>query len=374
MPSSQPQTDLSISCDIFCDVIDNFGDAGVCWRLAKQLAIRTGWSVRLIIDQIGLIDRLHPDRQSRPENLMLVEWDAAAAAFRIPDVVIEAFGCHLPDNYLASLRATQRKIAWVNLEYLSAEKWIEGCHQLMSPDPVSGKPKFFFFPGFSDLSGGLIHEPGLESSLHPFRDPEHGRQWLQSIGIATGEHERLISLFAYPDSPVRQLFRQFKHGSMPTHYLLAGGSSNDDLQKILTYAALEGVRASPLPFLPQDDFDRLLASCEINFVRGEDSFIRAQWIAKPFVWQTYRQGDGAHHIKLSAFLNHYLSDCEKNVAGSIRDLHLAWNGVQDWHEGLGGAFIDHQAVITSHNRHWAKLIGSNGNLAENLAAFCESKL
>lgn len=367
-------TNPKVSCDLFCRVIDNFGDAGVCWRLARQLADHCGWSVRLVIDQITLIDRLHPDLQTRPKNVLVVEWSTLALTSQVPNVVIEAFGCYLPEPYLTLLRTTQQKFAWVNLEYLSAEGWIEGCHRLMSPDPVTGKPKYFFFPGFTSLSGGLIREPKIDVNLAAFRAADFRHRWLQSIGIETHENERMISLFAYPGSPLSQLFRQFSTDPQPVHCLLAGGMDEYDLQKNIDNAAAKDVRVSRLPFLPQDDYDRLLASCEINFVRGEDSFVRSQWIGNPFIWQAYRQQEETHHGKLSAFLDQYLLHCDVNVAEVVRCLHMSWNDALPWRDGIWEQFIANRAGVAEHNQKWGGRLALNGNLAENLAAFCESKL
>ena len=55
--------------------------------------------------------------------------------------------------------------------------------------------------------------------------------------------------------------------------------------------------------LTQHDFDHLLWACDLNFVRGEDSLVRALWAGQPFVWQIYPQHDDAHHAKLEAFLD-----------------------------------------------------------------------
>ncbi len=57
-----------------------------------------------------------------------------------------------------------------------------------------------------------------------------------------------------------------------------------------------------LPFLPQHKYDDLLASCDLNFVRGEDSFVRAQLAGRPLVWHIYPQAEDAHLTKLQAFL------------------------------------------------------------------------
>ena len=39
--------------DIFCSVVDNYGDIGVCWRLARQLSSELEQSVRLWVDDLA---------------------------------------------------------------------------------------------------------------------------------------------------------------------------------------------------------------------------------------------------------------------------------------------------------------------------------
>ena len=56
-----------------------------------------------------------------------------------------------------------------------------------------------------------------------------------------------------------------------------------------------------------------------NFVRGEDSLVRALWAGKPFVWQIYPQHDGAHWDKLTAFLDGL------SAPAVVRAWHLFWN-------------------------------------------------
>ena len=48
----------SLSWDIFCTVVDNYGDIGVCWRLARQLAAEHGFAVRLWVDDLASFARL----------------------------------------------------------------------------------------------------------------------------------------------------------------------------------------------------------------------------------------------------------------------------------------------------------------------------
>ena len=108
--------------------------------------------------------------------------------------------------------------------------------------------------------------------------------------------------------------------------------------------------AYALPLLPQSSFDRLLWACDVNFVRGEDSFVRAQWAGRPFVWQIYPQTEEAHLVKLEAFLSRYLDGFEKSAV--VRRCWQAWNG----RGNIASAWPDFAAqrkAIEQHGKVWA---------------------
>lgn len=368
------ETRKSLRCDLFCKVIDNFGDAGVCWRLARQLVERQGWSVRLIIDRPELIDQLAPglpDRAGMPE---VVSWARALDENEAPDIVIESFGCFLPERYLQKIRQKTPPPVWINLEYLTAEAWIDGYHGLPSPDPKSGIAKYFFFPGFSAKSGGLLREDSLDRIAADMADVDLRRTWLRGIGVEYASGTRLISLFCYDNSPIDALFADCIRDENPVQFLLPAGLPQENLQRILDRATFYGIRATLLPFLAQDDYDRLLASCTLNFVRGEDSFVRAQWAGKPFIWQAYRQSEGTHHVKLAAFLDRYLVGLAAAPSKALRTAHRAWNGIEEWPTGLWANLMNERSEVDRHNTRWVNALAGNGNLAENLAVFCRAKL
>lgn len=367
-----PRTDALplLRCDIFCNVIDNFGDAGVCWRLARELADITDWRVRLIIDRPELIGRLAG--APVPDSVEVSDWRDSGK--HVADIVIEAFACQIPPDYLDRMRLRSPSPVWINLEYLSAEAWIEDCHSLPSPEPSSGIAKYFYFPGFTAGSGGLIREHRLDALRDDMRHPGYRDTWLaETLGLEKTD-DCLVSLFCYPDSPLDALFAEWRRSPRPVHCLLADGLTEPHLQKILANATRSGIRITRLPFMPQDAYDRLLAACDVNFVRGEDSFVRAQWAGKPFVWQAYRQSEGTHLVKLDAFLGRYLAALPPETAQTVGELHSGWNGGARWQEGIWSRFLSKALELAAHNVRWSETLRKHGNLAENLAVFCQSKL
>jgi uncharacterized repeat protein (TIGR03837 family) len=129
---------MQLHWDIFCRVIDNYGDIGVCWRLARQLADEHGKKVRLWVDDLSPLKQLCPEIDTNSERqfwqeIEIIHWTEKLTADRVADVVIEAFACDVPEVYLQKMAAASPKPSWINLEYLTAESWAEDCHSMASP-------------------------------------------------------------------------------------------------------------------------------------------------------------------------------------------------------------------------------------------------
>jgi hypothetical protein len=154
--------------DIFCRVVDNYGDIGTCWRLVQQLADEHQADVRLWVDNLGSFARLCPaisidaiEQHVGPIEIRL--WPADFPIVEVADVVIEAFACEIPSTYVTAMARRTVAPVWINLEYLSAEAWVEDCHLLASPHSTLPLTKYFFFPGFTPRTGGLLRERDLLS-------------------------------------------------------------------------------------------------------------------------------------------------------------------------------------------------------------------
>ncbi len=273
--------------DLFCRVVDNFGDIGVTWRLARDLAAR-GCRVRLIVDDGRALVWMAPQGDALSAGVEVLPWPGPAAP---GDVVVEAFGCELPPAFVRAMAAARPAAPlWINLEYLSAEAYVERSHGLPSPQR-DGQTRWFFFPGFTAPTGGLLREPGLRAEQAAF----DSAAWLAARGWQARPGEQTVSLFCYANPALPALLQWLAR--RPTLLFVTPGPAQQQVP-----ATLPGVRQVRLPWLSQPDYDRLLWSCDLNFVRGEDSLVRALWAGRPFVWQAYPQHDGAHHAKVDALL------------------------------------------------------------------------
>lgn len=329
--------------DVFCRVIDNFGDIGVCWRLVAQLAA-LGHRVRLWVDDASALQWMAP--QGCP-GVELRAWGSPPPSPEepAPDVMVEAFGCEIAPEFIAysayqsSARGQESsKPVWINLEYLSAEAYVERNHRLPSPilsGPAAGWTRWFFYPGFTPGTGGLLREPDLMARREAFDRSAWRAEHAAAFGLGDGcAEQRWVSLFCYEPAALPELLR---HGqTRPTQLLVTPGRPTAAVRTALAEGCdqdigqmglqrlsekREQLSISYLLHRPQPAFDEMLWACDFNAVRGEDSLVRALWAGQAFVWQIYPQHDNAHHDKLWAFLDWL------EAPASLRQFHATWNGL-----------------------------------------------
>jgi uncharacterized repeat protein (TIGR03837 family) len=362
--------------DIFCKIVDNFGDIGVCWRLARQLQQEHGLQVRLWVDDMTTAQRLIPELDLLQlsqicASVEIKHWHAQADFSQAADVVIEAFACDLPAQYLTVMRAQKSK--WVNLEYLSAEDWVVDFHA--KPSPKQGLTRYFYFPGFVEQSGGLIREQNLKLNQPPPTRQLDAQAPIWDYLQLTQTSSLKVSLFCYPHAPIASLFDVMANAQSPITCLIPESSI---LPTVAEYFGKQTVKVGDslqqqqlnvriLPFLSQAQYDLLLAACDINFVRGEDSWVRAIWAKNPFVWQPYRQEEQAHLPKLEAFLTQFYS--QSPSADAVRAMHQAWVSGQI-STLIWDNYMNTLQITTQHTNHMSQQLAVQPDLATRLVDFC----
>lgn len=367
--------------DIFCTVVDNFGDIGVTWRLARQLVAEHALEVRLWVDDLRAFERICPDidtqaAQQWQEGVDVRHWSADWSHADAADVVIAAFACQLPSAYMDAMAAREKSPLWLNLDYLSAEDWVIGCHGLPSVK-YKNVQKYFFFPGFQKATGGLLRESGLLEQRRNFQqDPVAQQTFLQGLGIDRAQDAQLISLFAYENAGLASWLNVLAADPALTHVLVPEGRILGDVERWLGVEGLAAgalhVRGSltvqVLPFVRQDQYDRLLWSCDFNAVRGEDSFVRAQWAGRPLLWHIYRQDEDIHLDKLEAFLTLYTKGLSEAACEAISGLWRAWNAGHD----MAGHWLSvrkHWPELQKHAEAWCLEQALQADLAAALVQF-----
>lgn len=379
---------------LFCKVVDNFGDIGICWRLARQLVDEHDIDVTLWVDDLRSFQRICPPLRSDAVHQLMAgvtvrHWrdqEGVFTATEVADIVIEFFGCDLPPGYITAMTEKTPQPVWINLEGLSAEEWVEGCHTLSSP-PRQSLLKYFFYPGFTSKTGGLLREAGLAQERRQFQsDPLAMAAFLASLGVTASEMATTkVSLFCYPQAPVAALLDAWQRSAHAVTCLVPEGVAQAAVEAFLAAPALPGavktqsaLTVRVVPFLAQPAYDQLLWACDVNFVRGEDSFVRAQWAGRPFVWHIYAQDENLHHKKLRAFLQRYASDLASLTSFSLHwneataaldaELNSAVQAVTNW-PAQWAAFQAEMGHMSRRAVDWEDQMAAHGDLAGNLLQF-----
>lgn len=354
--------------DMFCRVVDNFGDIGVSWRLACQLADEHDISVTLWVDDLSVAGKIF--REGHPK-VQIQHWTAEADFSDVASVVIETFSCGLPERYQQAMSV---RTFWLNVDYLSAEDWVEGFHGRPSPQ-ANGLVRYFIYPGFNAQTGGLLRESFLPSIKHQAEQSTQAT-W-QHLGLVPLPDVINLSLFCYAHAPIKSLLDSLANSAYPSRLIVSESVAAAvavvlDLNALYPGHSVQHLNCElvVIPFLSQRDYDLLLALCDVNFVRGEDSWMRAIWAAKPMIWLPYRQSENTHLQKLDAFLKHYLALANDEVKAQVTAVMQAWaTGVwsdEDWY-----VFISNREQVKQHSFAFANGLSQHPDLATNLVFFIE---
>jgi uncharacterized repeat protein (TIGR03837 family) len=293
----------------------------------------------------------------------VIRWAEPLPTLEPGAVVIEAFGCDPPAAFVARMAARPTPPVWINLEDLSAETFAERSHGLASPrlaEPGKGLAKWFYYPGFTAASGGLLRE------AHALDTGATG--WLAAQGVQVRSSERCVSVFAYADAPLEALLDRLD--DEPTLVLLAAGAAQAPGLALFDAERRRGphLRAHALPWFDQAGYDQVLRACDLNFARGEDSIVRAMWAGAPFVWQIYAQADGVHAAKLDALLDRLTARADAGLATRLRQLWRAWNGLAAWPAALPDARAWRHLSLA-----WRQSLADQSDLTSQLIGFAAAK-
>jgi len=357
-----------IACHLTCKVIDFFGDIGVAWRIAKQLKVDFNIEVHLLVDDLITTKRLIPSidlslQKQTINGINICHCDFSEDSTSLPpppDFVFNLFNIDLPHSYKTLIK--HKKSKYIAIEYLSAEPWVDNFHLKPSVDPQSGLIKTFFYPGFTNQTGGLIREKELFLRREAF-DQSRRKKLIQSLGGDPNLYS--VSLFYYPIQKIEVFLDVIDHIKKPAQFFIP--QYLFDLLKLKNN--YQFIHIIPYSFLNHDDFDNLLWSCDLNFVRGEDSWTRAIWAGKPFIWQPYIQQNNIHLIKLKAFLKRYCEACDQDLSEILIKIHDDWSN-NKFNEVLWRDFFKQQArleaFVLKQSHHYFK----EASFVESLVDYC----
>lgn len=349
--------DLNMHIGIVCKVIDNYGDAGFSLRLAKSLALQ-GHKVTLFHDHQATFQALYPHATVSGLTLFDATQDVLRADEHASlDLILEPFGSsseQTEHRFDLLLKQGFPETPWLLIDYLSAEEWVESFHLSNSVDPKSGHLTTFFYPGFTAKTGGLIH---CDYPKHLIRNSN--RQLNKQIKLF---------VFSYPNAPLAQLLLAsdgLNTAGSDIQVGLAGRTRPEEYSDWVT----------EIPFCPQNEFDELLVQFDVLFVRGEDSFVRAQLAGKPLIWQIYPTDDLAHTEKLMSFFKRYSAKLSTDCASALWNCWASWNCLEQ-----AGEFPEswknlqaHWLELNAHALEWRDQLMNGPELVKEVLIWHRAK-
>lgn len=392
---------------ILCKVVDNFGDIGFVYRLAKNLCkVNPSYQIRIITNDLKTFKMLAPELGNGGANIALFDSNDAAtcrAEFcqRPPRVILECFQCGRPDWLEEILFDGVTRAFIINIDYLTAEDYAEDFHKLKSGTRSALVKKINFMPGFTAKTGGLILDAAATNNCLQAKDCAGGAGIVGKTitegaaetasksknapatenGFITKTSGPQILMFSYPKD-FAPIIRAILRWNKAAQINLAQGAGKESFlaanENCLQDQKAGGLFVRQMPFLSQEEWDKNLYAQDILFVRGEDSLSRACLSGKPFVWQAYLQEDNYQLVKVRALLERMRPHFAPEDFAALENFWLLYNGAESsgkpktagaaMEEACYG-FLERSDKMKAGFEDFARSLFELGNFAERLDEF-----
>ena len=396
---------------ILCRVVDNYGDIGFVYRLARELSSLSSiekTQIRLIVSDLKSFNAMAlPPGISTSlavqnyNGWKVIDWNACAEGKcefteQPPKIILECFQCGRPewlDEILFSAQTTQT-VQIVNVEYLTAEDWADDFHLLKSGTRSALVKKINFMPGFTKKTGGLVLDKHFVSCVHSKTAAlECLKKYASKKTVALIEDTNLFRVIAFSyernfENEARALSEFAKNSGRKVQVLLAPGLGNAPFKKAA--AAFKNISVYDLEYLPQLAWDALLTLADFSFIRGEDSFSRACLSGIPFVWHAYPQEEEFQLVKAAAVLKRMEPFFSAGDMSLVKNVWLSYNrkpsvkmcdeACKVYNECTDAGYIPLLRILENYGGikksfgMFAQSLFANGNLAKNLLAFLQNSV
>lgn len=396
---------------ILCRVVDNYGDIGFVYRLARELSSLSSiekTQIRLIVSDLKSFNAMAlPPGVSTSlavqnyNGWKVIDWNACAEGKcefteHPPKIILECFQCGRPewlDEILFSAQTTQT-VQIVNVEYLTAEDWADDFHLLKSGTRSALVKKINFMPGFTKKTGGLVLDKNFVSCVHSKTVAlECLKKYASKKTVALIEDTNLFRVIAFSyernfENEARALSEFAKKSGRKLQVLLAPGLGNAPFKKAA--AAFKNISVYDLEYLPQLAWDALLTLADFSFIRGEDSFSRACLSGIPFVWHAYPQEEEFQLVKADAVLKRMEPFFSAGNMSLVKNVWLSYNrkpsvkmcdeACKVYYECTDAGYIPLLRILENYGGikksfgMFAQSLFANGNLAQKLLAFLQNSV
>lgn len=379
------------SIDIFCEVIDNYGDIGVIYRLAKELKRSyKEVKIRIILNKLEELLKINPKAKDLDyqeiDNIIYIKKYFLKKDLKklgVSDIIIEAFGCNIFKDYIDI--AKEKSKLWINLEYLSGEKWIENFHLKESLIDSKNLKKIFYMPGFTNKSGGIIVDETFIKRINYSKKNKYEvlGKYFPNISF----QDKIVgTIFSY-EKNFENLLVELNKMDKDIVLFLMGDKTQKSISKILKNNLIENcenfikydkIIIKNMDFLSQENYEELISASDFNFTRGEDSIVRALVLGKPFLWHIYLQENKVHMEKLNAFIDRFeesidLSNTEKDIFKKYKKLLRDYNDRDENSLELGNenysVLFENFSVIENICNKYSIFLNEKCNLIEKLKTY-----
>lgn len=298
------------SIDIFCDIIDNYGDIGFVYRLAKEITkqdkslfirvfLNNLESFQVINSKINILKKIQVI--DGIEYINMNHLSSEDYINIIPsEVAIEAFACELPEDYFINYENNLKLI--INLEYFTLEEWTKDFHLHSSFVNLNGVKKYFYMPGLEKDRGGIIISSEKEeiSKDYFIRLIEKNSDYKFEKNLE--KEEFFATIFSYEfnfENFLISIEKYSKEINKKIYLLIFGEKTKEGFPKLYRNSNVELIFMN---YVEQHIYDKFISYADFNLVRGEESFVRALVSGKAFLWHAYCQEDKIHLQKVEGYL------------------------------------------------------------------------
>ena len=360
---------------VLCKVVDNFGDIGVVYRLCKQLLfINPGLKINLVIDDLSSFKKINSKINPKlnfqnADGMDIYFWNDAELCHKefIKNdgeklcVILECFQCGRPEwmEKILFQEKLNRTVLIIMIDYLTAEKYAEDFHCLKSLTRSAKVQKVNFMPGFTEKTGGLIIDSEWEKPEYNKDGPvlffTYEKNWSPFV--------KAVSEWA-KDNPFWQNKKSF---------LLAPGRGKKSF--LDAWSSLpKALPLTNLDFMNQNEWDKMMKSSSVLFIRGEESLSRACLSGIPFVWHAYPQSEEYQLVKVNALLERIKIHFSEEEYKLIKNLWIDFN-TNDKELDKEKFYNDTKLFLQNAQKlekgfmDFTLSLRKNGDLASNLMTF-----
>lgn len=356
---------------LICKVVDNFGDIGVVFRLANRLNLLLSKSksqnnkINLIVDDLQSFKKIcnKVDLYSASQNINGINvfhmnnYDFCHEYFSKNDgkelgTVVECFQCGRPDwmEKILFEEKLNRTVHTIMLDYLTAEDYAQDFHCLKSLTRSAKVTKVNFMPGFTEKTGGLTIDD----------------EW-ETLQKRNKNGPVLIFTYERDWTGLAQALSSFNK-----KVLLAQGRGKESFE----LCARQLCDLQVLDFMDQYQWDKMMKSCSVLFIRGEESMSRACLSGIPFVWHAYPQSDEYQLVKVKALLSRMKEYFNQQQFSIIEKVWIDFNSDEAQLPSCVlkndvEAFLNAADDLEDGFNMFAKDLRKNGDLGANLMTFIE---